>query len=323
VFVAALAGAVLVPAGPALAHGGDQPDATAYRIEVTGIGRELPGLSVRVVEAGARLELTNATGHSVEVLGYQGEPYLDVRPDGTYRNANSPATYLNETIGGDSPVPSNADPTAAPDWRKISTGTTVRWHDQRPRWNSDGLAPQAVADPGRAHKLRDWSVPLRTGATTFTVEGTLTWEPPPLAWAWWAGTAALAATIFWIGQRRPRLVGPVTLVAGTITIAYATTRLILGVEGQLPALVSGLLAVGAGVLTLRGRGPFPLLLAGAAMAIFAGANEAGVFTQAVVNFPGPGWLPRLAVLTGVGAGAGLAAIGVMRVRAETPATVGA
>jgi hypothetical protein len=323
VFVAVLAGAVLVPAGPALAHGGDQPDATAYRIDVIGISRELPGLSVRAVEAGARLELTNATGHSVEILGYQGEPYLDVRADGTYRNANSPATYLNETLGGDSPVPSQADPTAAPDWRKISSETTVRWHDRRSRWNADGLPPQAVADPSRPHKLRDWTVPLRTGVRTFTIDGTLTWEPPPRAWAWWAGSAALAAAIFIIGRRRPGLAGPVALAAGLITIAYATTRAILGVGGMAPALVAGALAAGAGVLTIRGRGPFPLLLGGAALGIFAGANEAGAFTQSVINFAGPGWLARLAVLVAVGAGAGLAVIGLLRVRAETPATVDA
>ena len=43
VFVAVLAGALLVPAGPACAHGGEAPDATAYRTQVTGLSPAEPG----------------------------------------------------------------------------------------------------------------------------------------------------------------------------------------------------------------------------------------------------------------------------------------
>src|SRR6185437_8626916 len=137
-----VAGALLAPATPAFAHGGEAPDTTAYRTRITGISTPEKGLTVRTVEAGARLELSNETGHSVEVLGYSGEPYLDVRPDGTYQNVNSPAAYRNQTLTGDTPVPATADPTAPPSWRRISTSTTVRWHDQRTHWLSAGLPPQ-------------------------------------------------------------------------------------------------------------------------------------------------------------------------------------
>ena len=89
--VVIVAGAVIAPATPASAHGGDAPGSTAYRTTVTGLSTPEKGLSVRAVEGGARLELTNETGHPVEVLGYAGEPYLDIRPDGTWQNVNSPA----------------------------------------------------------------------------------------------------------------------------------------------------------------------------------------------------------------------------------------
>ncbi|WP_306206315.1 hypothetical protein [Actinoplanes sp. RD1] len=312
-FLAVLTGALLVPAGPASAHGGEAPDATAYRIEVTGLTEQVPGLTVRVVEAGARLELVNETGHSVEVLGYQGEPYLDVRPDGVWQNVNSPATYTNATLDGDAAVPATADPTAAPQWRKISAETTVRWHDQRDRWLSDGLPPQAQADPSRPHELRKWAVPLRSGARTYAVEGTLTWEPPPRAWLWWAGAVALAAGIV----LARRWVGPVALVAGLTTLAYAITRAAVGVDAQAPAIVAALLAIGAGVW----RRPFLLLLGGGALAIFGGFNDVGVLTQAVVHFPGPGWVARGAVLVALGAGAGTAVTGVLRLRATQPARI--
>ncbi|MFI5936825.1 hypothetical protein [Actinoplanes sp. NPDC051494] len=312
-FLAVLAGALLVPAGPASAHGGDAPDATAYRTSVTGLSEDTPGLTVRAVEAGARLELVNDTGRTVEVLGYQNEPYLEVRPDGTYENTNSPATYTNQTLDGDSPVPSNADPTAPPQWRKLSGDPAVRWHDQRTHWQTPGLPPQAQADPDHAHQLRDWTVPLRQGTRTFAVTGTLTWEPPPAAGLWWAGAVALAAAT--VALRR--WARPIALIAGTIGFAYALTRAISGVDGQVPAIAAAALAIAAGVV----RSPFLVLLGGAALALFAGLGDAGVLTQAVVNFPGPGWLSRAAVVVALGAGAGLATAGALRLRSAPPGRI--
>ncbi|AGZ39585.1 hypothetical protein [Actinoplanes friuliensis] len=314
-FVAVLAGALLAPAGPAFAHGGEAPDATAYSIEVTGITPAEPGLTVRTVEAGARLELVNRTGRTVEVLGYDGEPYLEVRPDGTFENVNSPSTYRNQTLDGETPVPATASSAAAPQWRRVSTEPSVRWHDQRTRWLGDDLPPQAEADPSRSHLLRDWVVPLREGVTTYEVRGTLTWEPPPLAWLWWVGALALGAVLTALGLRRPRWIGPAALLAGTITFAYAVTRASVGVSGQAPAYVAAVLAVAAGVLTWLRRAPFLLALAGAVLAVFGGFADVGVFGQAVVSFPGPSWLARVAVLIAVGAGVGMAATGVLRLRA--------
>ncbi|MEV6598263.1 hypothetical protein AB0M36_15490 [Actinoplanes sp. NPDC051346] len=320
-FLAVLAGLLVVPAGPASAHGGDAPDATAYRTEVTGFSTPVPGLTVRAVEAGARLELVNDTGRTVEVLGYAGEPYLEVRPDGTYQNVNSPATYTNETLDGDSPVPSNASPAAAPQWQRISGARTVRWHDQRTHWLSPGLPPQARADPSRSHRLRDWVVPLRQDVSPFEVRGTLTWEPPPTTWAWWLGAAGLAAAVVALSLRRFRWVGALTLVAGTITFGYAVTRASLGVSGQAPAIGAAVLAASAGAATLLGRTPFLAFLGGTALAIFGGLGDAGVLTQAVVNFPGPGWVSRAAVIIAVGVGAGTAMAALRRLRSPAPARI--
>jgi hypothetical protein len=314
-FSVVLAGALLVPAGPASAHGGEAPDATAYRTEVTGLSPAEPGISVRTVEAGARLELVNRTGRTIEVLGYQGEPYLEVRPDGTYENVNSPATYTNRTLDGDTPAPAEASPTAAPQWRRVSTGSSVRWHDQRTRWLGEDPPPQARADPSRSHKLRDWVVPLRDGVRPIEIRGTLSWEPPPAAWLWWAGALTLAAGLTALGLRGSRLVGPAALVAGLTTLGYAVTRLSLGAGGQTPAIVAAALAVAAGIGTVRGRTPFLLALAGAVLAVFGGFADAGVFGQANVSFPGPSWLARAAVLVALGAGSAMAVTGVLRLRA--------
>lgn len=318
-FAAVVAGALAVPATPASAHGGDAPDATAYRTTVTGVSPAERGLTVRAVEAGARLELRNDTGRTVEVLGYSGEPYLEVRPDGTYENANSPATYLNRTLTGTTPVPAGAVPTAAPFWRRVSSSTTVRWHDQRTHWLSAGLPPQAVTDPAHSHRLRSWAVPLREEVRTFEVRGTLDWVPPPTAWLWWVGAVLLAVAVTALGLRFGRPIGIVALVAGTTSFGYGVTRALDGTwSAQLTVLVVAALALVAGLLTLRRLAPFLLALGGLALAIFAGFADSGVFRAGVVGIAGPAWWARLAVLIAIGAGLGTAAVGLLRLRAAAP-----
>lgn len=313
VLIVAVAGAVLAPATPAFAHGGDIAGATAYRTEVVSI--TLDGVDARTVETGARLELSNNSGHSVEILGYSGEPYLDVRPDGTWQNVNSPASYVNETLTFDAAVPANADPTAPPSWRKISDSTTVRWHDRRTQWSSGDLPPQAVADPSRSHRLRDWTVPLRTRTTTYEIRGTLDWEPPPVAWMWWAGAALAGLTAAALAYRWPRTVLAIASAAGLAPLAYGILR---ALDGETPApvlIVAGLLGLAAAYR----HPPFFLALSGAVVALFGGFNETRIFSAAVSPTVGPSWVARLAVALALGLGAGLALTGVLRMRAAVPA----
>ena len=310
-----VAGVVVTPATAALAHGGDAPDGTSYRTTVTGISAPEKGLSVRTIEAGARLQLTNETGHSVEILGYSGEPYLDVRPDGTWENGNSPAAYRNATLSGDTPVPAHADPTAPPSWRRISTATTVRWHDQRIRWSTPGLPPEAAADPTRAHRLREWVVPLREQTRTFEIRGALDWEAPPRAWVWWSvaaltGLAAMALLI-----RRPRWVAPVALIGGLSPLLYATTRTLDGATPPAVLLLAGSLAIAAAYR----HPPFFLALSGAVLALFGGYPAIGTFEAAVLPAAGPPWLSRTAVAVALGVGAAMALAGFRQLRAALPA----
>jgi hypothetical protein len=195
--VAAGLAAALALGGPASAHGADAPDGTDYRTAVTSLTPAVAGLSVRTIESGARLELANRTGRIIEVLGYQGEPYLEVRPDGVYENQHSPATYLNRTLAGETEPPATADPTVPPSWRRIATEPVVRWHDQRTHWLEDDRPPQVRAEPGRQHRVRDWTVPLRDSMSPLEIRGTLDWLPPPDPFGWWAvialGTLLVAA----------------------------------------------------------------------------------------------------------------------------------
>jgi hypothetical protein len=305
-----VAGAFLAPATPAFAHGGDAPESTTYRTTVTGISTPEKGLSVRTTEAGARLELTTHTGHSVEILGYSGEPYLDVRPDGTYQNVNSPASYLNETLEGDDPVPANADPTAVPSWRRVSSATTVRWHDQRTHWLSPGKPP---GDLSHTLRLRDWSVPLREEVRTFTITGTLDWVPAPRAWLWWLGAGLLGLTAIGLAHRWSSLVRPLALIAGLAPLAYAGSRAADGGSPPLVLFPVGLLALAA----VWRHPPFYLALTGLVVLIFGGASIG--FGGAVLPTAGPAWLARVLVLLAVASGLALAVTGALRLRSSATA----
>jgi hypothetical protein len=189
----------------------------------------------------------------------------------------------------------------------------------------------AITEPDRTHRIRDWVVPLRDGAREFEVRGTLDWVPPPTPALWWAGALLLAA--FGVPARRGRtLAAAVALIAGGTTLGYAVAReldagatsagaLLSGLfAGQVPVLLAALFAVTAAGLVpaRRSGGDFALTLAGAALAVFAGFANVGVFAQAVAPVPGPSWWARVAVLIALGGGLALLTAGLLRLRAAAP-----
>ncbi|GHJ45681.1 hypothetical protein Cs7R123_30230 [Catellatospora sp. TT07R-123] len=334
--------ALLATATPAFAHGADAPDATNFRTTIT-VSPDLPGLEVISIEAGARLQLTNDSGKPVEVLGYQNEPYLEVRPDGVYENIHSPATYLNITIAHVDP-PATADPTLPPEWRKVSDDPVYRWHDQRVIWTEPTDPPEVKAAPGQARRIRDWTVPMRTEVTPLTLSGTLDYVPPPSPVTWWAVAVAGAVLVALLGliPRRPRWVTAVLAVAaiaaGALALAYAVGReidagntTVLPILGQLftvqlwPA-VSALAALAAGIYSLarKAAGDFALALGGAAAGLFAGMVNAAVFHRSIAPLPplsgkASDDLARILITAVVALGVGVAAAGMLRLRGLTPA----
>jgi hypothetical protein len=331
-----LIGALAV-AAPAHAHGADAPDGTNYRTTVTAVTPAIDGVSVRTIEAGARLELTNATGRTVEVLGYAGEPYLEVRPDGVYENTHSPATYVNRTLAGETPPP-GADPAQPPAWRKVGSEPVARWHDQRIRWVEAEPPAEVRADPGRPHRVRDWTVPLRDGASTVQVHGRLDWLPPPDPYVWWAGILLGALAIGALGLIPPAGAGGGRALAGfgvlaaaggAAAIAFAVARtldagaddpaaLALGLltAGLSPVLIGlGTLAAAAYALARRPAADFAIALAGACLALFAGVPNAAALARSVAPAAGPPVLARLLVAAVIAIGLGAAAAGALRLRA--------
>ena len=330
----------LLTAAPAAAHGADAPDGSDYRTRVTDVTPARPGLEVRVIEAGARLELTNHTGRPIEVIGYSGEPYLRVGPDGVYENTRSPATYLNRTLAGDTTLPADADPAAPPSWRRVDDGSTVRWHDQRALWQESAPPAAVRAAPDREHRVRDWTIPLRDGAEPARISGTLDWVPPPDAYTWWTvtivgalavGALGLLAAAAPAGTRALAALGVLLIVGGTVAVVYPVGReldagaqgvggVLLGLlGGQLWSLLTGLgaLAAGAYALARRPAADFAVALAGACLALFAGVGNAAVFARSVAPVPWPPEIARVLVAVVLVTGAGATAAGVLRLHAAS------
>jgi hypothetical protein len=112
--------------------------------------------------------------------GYDGEPYLRFDAGGgVYRNASSPATYLNEERYGAVDVPASAAKAAAPRWERVAHGNTYAWHDHRIHWMSTIDPPAVRAATDRPHHVFDWSVPERAGDRPLAIRGSLDYRPPP------------------------------------------------------------------------------------------------------------------------------------------------
>src|SRR5687767_11573897 len=130
VLVAFVVCCLALPVAPAAAHFGNHGElpVSNYRTRILAVSPAVDGLSLRVIDAGGRMELTWNGPQDLIVDGYDGEPYLRVGDDGVFTNLRSTATYLNQSRYASSAPPSMADNTAEPSWSKLSGGRTVRWH---------------------------------------------------------------------------------------------------------------------------------------------------------------------------------------------------
>jgi hypothetical protein len=321
--------ALLAIAGPASAHVGGGAAGSDFDGRVLSVTPEVPGLHVRILQFGDELELVNDTGTDVLVPGYSDEPYLRIGPDGVWRNARSPATYINLDRFGRVELPGDADSAADPEWAQVSTEPRYVWHDHRTHWMSEGLLPpQVAADPSRSHTVFEWTVPLRHGETEVAVDGELTWSPPPSPWLVWPACALLVLLGIGAGlfARSARLLGVLLLAGGAAALWHALTTPVppatISSHGGaiasalLPALTAVLVA-GLGFLAARrGRGAMTGLLAVVLgwLLLVQGLPDIDVLWSANVLSGGPQLPARIAVTVLVALGSGLVGGGIAGVR---------
>jgi hypothetical protein len=203
-----LLAACLLPvlgAAPAAAHGvgvGLRP--TNYQTAVTGISPPVPGLAVRVREAGDKVELENTSGSEVLVLGYSQEPYLRVGPDGVFENRRSPTSWANRSLSPPGNAPDSYDPAAPPRWERTGSRPVAVWPDQRSHWVNPQDPPEVRRARGERHLVVPrWQIPLRQGDQTILVSGTITWVPGPSPLPWALAAVVLGAAVL-VAVRTPR-----------------------------------------------------------------------------------------------------------------------
>ena len=186
----------------------DQGSSYEYRSNITAVTPSVPGLSFQVLEFADRILVTNHTGKTVTIYGYEGEPYARVLANGTVeQNVRSPATYLNTSFYAQVAVPSSASASATPQWKVIDHTGQFEWHDHRIHWMSP-VPPAKVKDKSRRTLIFDWRVPIAVGPTKGAIAGQLYWTPEsskaPLAVLVLGVAIVLAGLTFVLFVRRRR-----------------------------------------------------------------------------------------------------------------------
>lgn len=334
--IAVIVGVVALGAAPASAHTASGPRPTNYLSSLGSVTPPIPGVTVRVVELGNKLQLTNRTRVDVIVFGYYGEPYLRVGPRGLYENLRSPSTYLNRTRAGTTPVPAIAKHTVAstpPRWRRVSGSHTAAWHDHRIHWMGSKPPPDVQRDPGAPHTVDpQWTVAFQYATKTVEVNGRLDWIPGPSGWPW-APFVVLLVVAGVVVMRRSRgalaiaalvlLVGADAAHSLTAEAARAGTQLTKSVQFLGDNFVSVLVWIAAavtiaGLRRRRVEALYGVMLVGAMVGSVSGVTDLSYLWKSQLPTIGPDLVARGEVAAALGLGFGLAIGAFWALRRSTP-----
>ena len=313
------AAAIVATATPASAHTVGGVNATNYATTIRSVSPANPDVTVRVIDNGDSLELTNRGRADVVVVGYDGEPYLRVGPRGVFENVRSPAVYLNKVRRNPAPPPASADPDAPPRWQRVSTGQTARWHDHRAHWMGAQDPPIVARDRGEEHLVQRFRIDLRVDGETLRVRGDVRWVPGPSPWPWIIGAVVLAgATVVGARTRRASTVLAVVLVvalgAATVHAVGSWTYTSAGFGKRAGNSLPTVGAIALGVVALvqlarRGlRAAAPLLVfAGLFLGIAIGLADMSALSKSQLPTDLAHGLDRLTIALALGGGFGVAA----------------
>ena len=326
VFAGLVLGSVVASAAPAAAHGVEGVEPSNYDTRILGVTPRVRGVSVRVVDLGDRLELTNDTDRDVVVLGYEDEPYLRVGPRGTYENTRSPSRHLNRTRLATTEVPDSADPDATPRWHRVGDGTTVRWHDHRAHWMGRDDPRMVRRDPGSVHVIQPWRVEMVQGDTRIGVRGDLRWVPGPSPWPWLGLALGIAVALGIAGATRW---WPAALGTGLVLVLAAQVVHGIGLWGGASASVGSrlgasayaiggtALVAGALVTLVRRDAPaaVPLaLLGGLFLVLTGGLSDVTTLSHSQIPTTLAFGVDRLSVALTIGAGTAVAVVSTFHLR---------
>jgi hypothetical protein len=212
---------LVLTAAPAAA---DPAKPTNYASTVTRLDPSVDGVRVDVVGGDAFLRIRVARGHEVIVHGYEDEPYLRVRADGTVeQNVRSPAVLLNTNrYASVGPQPGDVDPAAEPKWERVAGGGEYVWHDHRSHWMGKAVPPQLGGDESGV-VFDDWQVPMQVDGAAVTVHGRLVRDAPPSALPWLGLALLVTVAGALVARRTDRLTASAVLLALASAAAVAVS----------------------------------------------------------------------------------------------------
>ena len=305
-----LTAGVLTLATPAIAsaHAAlTSPVASDYQATVTSVP---DGIAVRIVDGDQQLWMSVNPRLTAVILGLRGEPYLRFGPGGIDENLRSPTLYLNRAVPAE--IPPDLSNSRAPEWRRLSGGHTLMWHEDRLHALALG------AHSGSAGSVGSWLVPVVLDGRRTQVRGALDFRPAPTRVWLWPLVIVLACIPALLRLRTSRitrrtvraaaLLGLPAIVVGRLgRELYGHPDVSLGqtIDMVATVVIAALLAVGL----MRRRGWEPAALIASGLALYEGLALAPTLEHGFVLAVDPAVVERSAASIALAAGAaGLLAI---------------
>lgn len=308
-------------ATPASAHTISGPKPTNFRTRIVGFSPATPGITAQVVDLGNQFEITNRTSTEITVLGYESEPYLRIGPEGVFENLHSQATYINKTRTlGTVPPGIDTRPTATPEWKKISSGRSARWHDHRIHWMSTQPPPPVAAAPGSFYHLSQENVVFVRDGQRVAIAVALDWVPGPSGWPWLPAVGVLFALglVAALQSRWWRVLAVLVGVIVVSDIAHAIgfeiprpganpTKFVQFLGGSFVSIAVWIAAAPTIITLLRRRveALYGVVFVGLLIALIGGATDLSALWKSQIPDAGPAWLTRVEVVIALGIGSGL------------------
>lgn len=171
------------------------------------------GVTVDVVGSDTFLRV-RATGHRIEVPGYEDEPYLRLDADGTaWVNENSKTAVLNGDRYGSTDL-SGFDPGDGEKWTRLDRDGVLMWHDHRSHW----MSPKPPAPIDATGKVQDFVVPVLVDGVRHEITGAIYLRAKATTWWWGIGAIATAALVLLALARRRLFVALVPVAGSTAAL---------------------------------------------------------------------------------------------------------
>lgn len=166
-FLSVVVFGVAASAGVVSAHDGHDLYAGPWVSTVT----EITAVGVSAVIGGDTVvNVTVEPDVTVEIPGYEGEPYLRISGDGRWQvNTASPSHWINQDPSSIVAPPAHATADAEPVWEPASAGRLLAYHDHRVHWM--GAHPER--DLTVPFKQHDWEIPVVVDGRDAAIRGEL------------------------------------------------------------------------------------------------------------------------------------------------------